>query len=280
MKDKKTEIVEEKIEIEEINQEQESENLSIYNKVKSVPDKAQKKINGGRLNGMTDIKPMWRIEKLTEIFGICGFGWKTFIKNKEIIEGANGEKIAIVDIDLYIKNDKGEWSEPIEGTGGSSFIAKERNGLYTNDECFKMAYTDALSVACKSLGMGADIYWGDSKYNQPKEMTKEEAEKYTINFGKHKGKLLIDLIKEENPYIDWLLNNSNNQEVLKAIELLTGRTPKTEEEWDERMPLTLKLVNVINEKGLDVDKICEYYKVKTTNELSDEQIKEIIEKRG
>jgi len=92
--------------------------------------------------------------------------------------------------------------------------------------------------------------------------------------------LLIDLIKEENPYIDWLLNNSNNQEVLKAIELLTGRTPKTEEEWDERMPLTLKLVNVINEKGLDVDKICEYYKVKTTNELSDEQIKEIIETNG
>lgn len=280
MKDKKTEIVEEKIEIEENNQEQEIDNLLIYNKVKSVPDKAQKKINGGRLNGMTDIKPMWRIEKLTEIFGICGFGWKAPIKNKEIIEGANGEKIAIVDIDLYIKNDKGEWSDPIEGTGGSSFIAKERNGLYTNDECFKMAYTDALSVACKSLGMGADIYWGDSKYNQPKEMTKEQAEKYTINFGKHKGKLLIDLIKEENPYIDWLLNNSNNQEVLKAIELLTGRTPKTEEEWDERMPLTLKLVNVINEKGLDVDKICEYYKVKTTNELSEEQIKEIIEKRG
>lgn len=280
MKDKKTEIVEEKIEIEENNQEQEIDNLLIYNKVKSVPDKAQKKINGGRLNGMTDIKPMWRIEKLTEIFGICGFGWKAPIKNKEIIEGANGEKIAIVDIDLYIKNDKGEWSDPIEGTGGSSFIAKEKNGLYTNDECFKMAYTDALSVACKSLGMGADIYWGDSKYNQPKEMTKEEAEKYTINFGKHKGKLLIDLIKEENPYIDWLLNNSNNQEILKAIELLTGRTPKTEEEWDERMPLTLKLVNVINEKGLDVDKICEYYKVKTTNELSEEQIKEIIEKRG
>lgn len=112
------------------------------------------------------------------------------------------------------------------------------------------------------------------------EMTKEQAEKYIINFGKHKGKLLLELVKEENPYIDWLLNNSNNQEVLKAIELLTGRTPKTEEEWDERMPLTLKLVNVINEKGLDVDKICEYYKVKTTNELSEEQIKEIIEKRG
>ena len=140
------------------------ENLEIYNQIKEVPEEAQKKISGGRLKGKTEIKPMWRIQKLTEIFGVCGFGWKAPIKNKEIIEGANGEKIAIVDIDLYVKID-GKWSEPIEGTGGSSFVAKEINGYYTSDECFKMAYTDAISVACKSLGMGADVYWGDSKYN-------------------------------------------------------------------------------------------------------------------
>ena len=143
------------------------------------------------------------------------------------------------------------------------------------------AYGSSLTYCRRySLLMALGLATEDDDGASLSEMTKEQAEKYTINFGKHKGKLLIDLIKEENPYIDWLLNNSNNQEVLKAIELLTGRTPKTEEEWDERMPLTLKLVNVINEKGLDVDKICEYYKVKTTNELSDEQIKEIIEKRG
>lgn len=139
------------------------ENMEIYNKISGVPENAKKKIQGGRLKGMTDIKPMWRIEKLTELFGPCGIGWKAPITNKEIIDGANGEKIAIVDIDLYYKlND--EWSEPVQGTGGSSFIANEKNGLYTSDECFKMAYTDALSVACKSLGMGADVYWGDSKY--------------------------------------------------------------------------------------------------------------------
>ena len=143
------------------------------------------------------------------------------------------------------------------------------------------AYGSSLTYCRRySLLMALGLATEDDDGASLSEMTKEQAEKYIINFGKHKGKLLIDLIKEENPYIDWLLNNSNNQEILKAIELLTGRTPKTEEEWDERMPLTLKLVNVINEKGLDVDKICEYYKVKTTNELSDEQIKEIIEKRG
>lgn len=112
------------------------------------------------------------------------------------------------------------------------------------------------------------------------EMTKEEAEKFVLPFGKYKGKLILDLIKDENPYIDWLLNNSTSQEVIKAIELLTGRTPKTEEEWNDRLELDKKLQEIIVEKELDVDKICEYYKVSRTTELSDEQIKEIIEKRG
>ena len=62
------------------------DNLKIYNMIKKVPDEAQKKITGGRLSGMTDIKPMWRIEKLTEIFGPCGLGWYTTTRNREIIE--------------------------------------------------------------------------------------------------------------------------------------------------------------------------------------------------
>ena len=190
------------------------DNLEIYNKIKEVPEKTQKKITGGRLNGMTDIKPMWRIEKLTELFGICGFGWKAPITNKEIIDGANGEKIAIVDINLYIKID-GEWSEPIQGTGGSSFIANEQKGLYTSDECFKMAYTDALSVACKSLGMGADVYWGDSKYSNNKEnkeeiTTKEQAEKYKITFGKHAGKTIKEIVEKEKDYANWLYQNGDD----------------------------------------------------------------------
>ena len=111
-------------------------------------------------------------------------------------------------------------------------------------------------------------------------MTKEEAEKYVINFGKHKGKLLIDLIKDEDPYIDWLLGNSKDEGLLKAIELLTGRTQKTEDEWDDRLELDKKLQEIIVDKGLDVEAICKYYKVARTTELSDKQIKEIIEKRG
>ena len=70
-----------------------------------------------------------------------------------------------MDIDLYYRWE-GAWSEAVPGTGGSSYVASERNGLYTSDECYKMALTDALSVACKALGIGADVYWaaGRTKY--------------------------------------------------------------------------------------------------------------------
>ena len=52
-------------------------------------------------------------------------------------------------------------------------MAKEKNGPYTSDECFKMALTDAISVACKALGFGADVYWeaDRSKYDKPAPVT-------------------------------------------------------------------------------------------------------------
>lgn len=145
-------------------------NLELYDKVREVPAEAKKNIGGGRLKGMTDINPMWRIKTLTEQFGPVGFGWYYNILNKEIIQGGNDEQVAIVDIEMFVKiND--EWSKPIPGTGGSAFVTKERNGLYTSDEAFKMALTDALSVSCKSLGIGADVYFekDKTKYNAPKQ---------------------------------------------------------------------------------------------------------------
>lgn len=207
------------------------DNMDIYNQLKAVPEKAQKQITGGRLKGMTDIKPMWRIEKLTEVFGMCGFGWKAPITNKEIIDGANGEKIAVVDIDLFVKVD-GEWSEAIQGTGGSSFIANEKNGLYTSDECFKMAYTDALSVACKSLGMGADIYWGDSKYKTTTETTEtnEINIEAKLGFGtKHKEHTWVQVYFTDPQYFDWIIENTKDVEKANTFKKIKETISANEE---------------------------------------------------
>lgn len=145
------------------------ENMAIYNAVRNPPDTAKRTIEAGRLKGMTDINPMWRIKALTEQFGPCGIGWKYVVKSQRLEDGADGTKAAFVDIDLFYKVD-GDWADPIPGTGGASFIANERNGKYTSDECFKMALTDAMSVACKALGFGADVYWqaDQTKYSKKK----------------------------------------------------------------------------------------------------------------
>ncbi|NFF68924.1 hypothetical protein FDF18_02635 [Clostridium sporogenes] len=138
------------------------EGLELYNKVREVPEKAKKSITAGRLKGMTDINPMWRIKKLTEEFGPCGIGWTYEITKQWIEEGSENQRIAFTNINLYIKYNS-EWSKAIPGTGGSSFIAKERSGMYTSDECFKMSLTDAISVASKALGVGADVYFEKDK---------------------------------------------------------------------------------------------------------------------
>ena len=141
-------------------------NKELWDAMKQPPPEALKKITGGRLSGMTDIKPQWRYEVITEMFGPCGVGWKFETTKVEFQPGADEQMAVFVDINFYYKfND--EWSAPIPGTGGSMFISKEQRGLYTSDEVIKMATTDALSVALKYLGVGADVYsglWDGSKY--------------------------------------------------------------------------------------------------------------------
>lgn len=138
-------------------------NMELYEKFREVPLNAQKTIGGGRLKGFTDINPMWRIKKLTEEFGPVGIGWKTTTDKEWTYECKNGEVMCFVDISLYVKED-GKWSDPIVGTGGSSIVSIEKDGkLYADNEGFKKAHTDALSVACKNLGMGADVYFAKDR---------------------------------------------------------------------------------------------------------------------
>lgn len=142
------------------------ENMMIYEYGRKVPPEAQKTIGAGKLKGFTDINPMWRIKLLTELFGPCGIGWYTEITRQWLEPGAD-KVAAFCNINLYIKVN-GEWSQPIPGTGGASFVNIFKGAPDMSDEAYKMAYTDAISVACKSLGFGADVYWQKdrTKYDQ------------------------------------------------------------------------------------------------------------------
>lgn len=141
--------------------------LELYNRVRAVPKTAQKDFTNGQFSG-TDINPMWRIKTLTEQFGVAGVGWYY-----EIVEHWSEpqlQEVAVhVRINLYIRDpETKEWSKPIQGLGGSSSVSVGKKGARCTDEAYKMALTDAISVACKALGIGADVYWDkdETKYSQ------------------------------------------------------------------------------------------------------------------
>lgn len=169
-------------------------NMIFYDYGRNVPEVAMKPINAGRLKGMSDINPMWRIKTLTEMFGPCGIGWWYEIIDKRLEhDPITKQTAAFVDIKLYYTDpENGKESHGIPGTGGASFVAKERNGPYMSDECFKMALTDAISVAAKALGVAADVYFAKdrTKYDtpQPKEPeAQKDADYYCERCGQKIG---------------------------------------------------------------------------------------------
>lgn len=180
-------------------------NMEIYNRFREVPQEAKRTISAGNLKGFTDVNPMWRIKKLTEEFGVCGIGWYTEITDKWLETGADGRTAAFVQINLYVKID-GEWSKPIVGVGGSMFVNIFKGSQTSSDEAFKMAYTDAISIACKALGMAADVYY-------EKDRTKYNALESSIEDKKEK---VSEYITEKQ--IAQLMNfYRNNQEKLKKF---------------------------------------------------------------
>lgn len=139
-----------------------------YIEMATPPQNALSEIKGGNLKGKSTINPQWRIEALTEQFGLCGIGWKFEIVNERTYECQDGQVLLFMTVNLYVKDkNSNEWSAPIPGCGGDFLVEKNKNGLVPNDEAYKMALTDALGNAAKCVGVGANVYRGlfDDKYN-------------------------------------------------------------------------------------------------------------------
>ena len=179
-------------------------NLEYYNNWAACPQEAQRPIAAGKLKGKTDINPMWRIKMLTAQFGPCGYGWTTRI-TEHWVERDNGESVAWIRLELRVRIN-GEWTEPIEGVGGSKQCGKGQ-GDGINDEAFKMAETDALSVACKKLGMAADIYWSSdrTKYNPGAAAAQEKPVK-RMQTEKTKPAVTAEMLEagQLQSLVDWL----------------------------------------------------------------------------
>jgi hypothetical protein len=149
---------------------------SKWTQVATVPPSKLKTISFGALKGKSDINPQWRIKAMTEVYGLCGIGWYHELQKNWTETAPNGTVMAFCLVNVYIKVD-GEWSKPICGMGGNEIVSIAKEQLKQSDEGWKMAYTDALGTALKSIGVASEIYEGNfdgSKYQKQNESATTE----------------------------------------------------------------------------------------------------------
>lgn len=155
-----------------------SDNLEIWNKLgKTDPAQTKKFKRAGGFTG-TAIKPIYAIQKMTEVFGPAGEGWGTGEPDFQVVNGVNQEILVYCTVGLWIKTaNNPHW---VWGVGGDKVVSYVRaNDQYNrperwenDDEAFKKAFTDAVGNAMKHLGMSADVHMGlfdDSKYVRERE---------------------------------------------------------------------------------------------------------------
>jgi hypothetical protein len=143
-------------------------NLTHWKLLSRPPQSSLKIIEFGYLKGKSDINPQWRLMAMTEAFGVVGHGWNWRIVRTWSEVGGDGQIMCFSEVAAKVRID-GVWGEEFSGIGGSVITELAKGVLKSNDEGYKMATTDALGVAFKSLGVAADIYLGNydgSKYNK------------------------------------------------------------------------------------------------------------------
>ena len=213
-----------------------------------------------------------------------GYGYKytDLAQIHDYLEGINAryiQQVKRIENDDYVMTKRcfGDvWED--EWLQGAKIVDAVLNGIKNpaQEQGSALTYARRYSLLM-AFGLATDDDDAAS-LTQKKEVTEKEAKEYVFNFGKHKGKKLIDLIEDEDNYIDWLLGNSKDEYLLKCITLLTGIVPPTQDEQEEILNLIVELNDLVRDKGYGYDNIHKHYKVKSTQEMTIEQLKDAIRK--
>ena len=180
------------------------------------------------MKGKSNINPQWRLEKLTELFGPAGIGWKVEQVSRWTETTGQGEVAVFCEVNLYVKQD-GQWSAPVFGQGGNMLMrcatewvnGQPVQSVHIDDEAYKKAYTDAISVACKALGFGADVYY------------REDETKYG-SCRQENGTQAVPAVQQPVPAAQWPWNTSfkeikpvapNWKASVTQVSKMTGSTP-------------------------------------------------------
>lgn len=221
-----------------------NENLRIWRRVEKTDPQYTKGFNrGGGFRG-TSTNATYLAMKATEVFGPLGIGWGVEIVDEEMMEGApldeQGTRETIHKLCVKLWYMLGEKRGEVVQYGQTTFIGKNKYGLFTDEEAPKKSLTDGMSKCLSLLGFSADIHLGrydDNKYVadlkrefQEKESAEKQAEKTAAGI-KH----VLERVKKADAAglqkaQEWVKTNIKDeaalQQVLEAIEARQAQLKK------------------------------------------------------
>lgn len=178
-----------------------------------------------------------------------------------------------------------QFKEEIVLATGTAY-EKENSTFINKTSYIENCETSAVGRALGMAGFGIDVSVASAEEVanaiQNQEVTQEEADTYKLTFGKHKGKTLKEVYEEAPDYIEWMVGNSNDERMIKLIQMATGMEIPTEEESRQRLELQNDINNLVLETDTDIDDLKKYFKVKSLNELTIAKLSEckmILEKK-
>ena len=165
---------------------------------------------------------------------------------------------------------------------GKAYAYEKEDSSFINKTSFiENCCTSCTGRALGYIGIGIDTsvasYEEVANAIANQEITKEEAKDYKLTFGRNAGKTIKEIQTEDPKYIEWLLNNTNDERILKVIELELGLKRPSQEEQIERLKLISNINDLCLEKDIDLEEIKKKFKVNDIREMTTEQMRKCIE---
>ena len=150
--------------------------LLLWDAVQATDPKHTKNFSGNGGFSGTAINPTYQVRRATEKFGPIGIGWGFDIVDEKYVEGApigvneKGDVTARIIVHHVRMELWYTWQGArgaVRRSGATTFVGKNRNGVFTDEEAAKKSETDALMKCLTMLGFSADVHMGlydDCKY--------------------------------------------------------------------------------------------------------------------
>lgn len=158
---------------------------------------------------------------------------------------------------------------------------KEDSSFINKTSYIENCETSAVGRALGMCGIGIDVSVASAEEVQNaianQTVTQEEADAYKLDFGKFNGKTIKEVMEIKPEYIEWLMDNTQNERILKIIELTTGLVVPSEEEQAKILELITKIKSLSIQKMVEPETICEKFGVEDIKDMTIEQMKKCVE---